>query len=56
MLDTQAILIYVICDEVLKILKIKDDPQALMTNAEVMTFCILPQNFIQAKYWDIAFL
>ena len=41
MLDTQAILIYVICDEVLKILKIKDDPQALMSNAEVMTFCIL---------------
>ena len=41
MKDVQAILIYTICDEVLKILNIKDDPQSIMTHAEVMTFCIL---------------
>lgn len=32
---------YVVCDEVLKALKIPDDPQARMTNAEVMTFCLV---------------
>ena len=41
MREEQAITTYVICDEVLKILNIKDDPQSIMTHAEVMTFCIL---------------
>ena len=41
MRDLQAIIIYVVCDEDLKILKIQDDPQSVMTHAEVMTFCIL---------------
>jgi len=39
--NVQAILIYTICDEVLKIFNIKNDPQSIMTQAEVMTFCIL---------------
>lgn len=41
MKDIEAIVIYVVCDEVLKMLGTQDDPQSVMTNAEVMTFCIL---------------
>jgi len=41
MREIQAVIIYVVCDEILKALAIKDDPQSMMTNAEVMTFCIL---------------
>ena len=41
MKDIVAIVIYVVCDEVLKLLGVQDDPQSVMTNAEVMTFCIL---------------
>ncbi len=41
MKEIHAIITYVVCDEVLKALQLKDDPQSQMSNAEVMTFCIL---------------
>lgn len=40
-METRIITIYVICDEVLKALDIQDDPQARMSNSEVVTFGIL---------------
>ena len=40
-METRIIITYVICDEVLKALKIVDDPQSLMSQAEVVTFAIL---------------
>ena len=42
-MDMYATTIYVISDEVLKFLEIKDDPQSHMSNAEVITFAILLQ-------------
>ena len=39
--DIEAVIIYVVCDEVLKMLGIQDDFPSVMTHAEVMTFCIL---------------
>jgi hypothetical protein len=36
-MDMYATTIYVISDEVLKLLEIKDDPQSHMSNAEVIT-------------------
>jgi hypothetical protein len=41
MKEIHVIITYVVCDEVLKALGLNDDPQALMSNAEIMTFCIL---------------
>ena len=39
--ETNAIAIFFVCDEVLKALDFKDDPQVVMSDAEVMTFAIL---------------
>jgi IS5 family transposase len=40
-METRIITTYVVCDEVLKALELYDDNQALMSNAEVVTFGIL---------------
>src|SRR6056297_1925522 len=40
-MENQAITIYVVCDEVLQIIGNHDDPQAVMSTAEVITFSIL---------------
>ena len=45
-----AIVIFVISEEVLKLLEIEDDPQSQMTNAEVITF-----SLISARYFSINF-
>lgn len=37
----RAIIVYVVCEDVLKGLGFVDDPQAVMSHAEVVTFCIL---------------
>lgn len=39
-MQDQITTVYVICDEVLRLLNIQDDPQSLMSNAEVITFSI----------------
>ena len=46
----QAIIIYCICDEVCKSLGHKDDVQARMTTAEVMTFAILAATLFNCDY------
>jgi hypothetical protein len=38
-METYAITVYVLTEEVLRILGNHDDPQSIMSNAEVMTFC-----------------
>ena len=39
-METYATVVYVITDEVLRLLAVQDDPQSLMSNAEVLTFAI----------------
>ncbi|MBD3231454.1 IS982 family transposase, partial [Candidatus Dependentiae bacterium] len=36
-METEIIITYCICDDMLKKLKIKEDPQVKMTNAEIIT-------------------
>jgi hypothetical protein len=60
-METYFITVYVIVEEVIRILKIKDDPQSIMSNAEVMTFVIITTkiflgNFKMARYTQIQFL
>lgn len=43
-METRAIITSVICDEVLKALRVVDDPQSLMSHSEVVTFAILASH------------
>lgn len=45
-----ATIVYVISEEVLRILKVPDDPQAKMSNAEVITFAIVTAKFFSGNY------
>lgn len=49
-METYAITVYVITEEVLRILKIQDDAQSTMSNAEVITFAILTAKFFSGNY------
>lgn len=54
-MDTQIIAIFCLCDDMLKTLLYRDDPQSQMTEAEVMTTAILAAlrfggNFEQARH------
>lgn len=42
--------VYVIVDEVLRILNVNDDPQSRMSNAEVITFAIVTAKFFSGNY------
>jgi hypothetical protein len=46
----QAIAIYLICDELIKVYGITDDPQCKMTTAEVITFALLSALHYGADY------
>jgi hypothetical protein len=48
-METYFITVYVIVEEVIRILKIKDDPQSIMSNAEVMTFAIITTKFFSGN-------
>jgi hypothetical protein len=53
-MDTQIIVIFCLCDDMLKALHHRDDAQSQMTDAEVMTTAILAAlrfggNFEQAR-------
>jgi hypothetical protein len=39
-METYFITVYVIVEEVIRIIKIKDNLQSIMSNAEVMTFAL----------------
>jgi hypothetical protein len=49
-MDENAIAIFCICDEVIRTVGLKDDPQQKMTNAEVMTFALISALHYQADY------
>ncbi|MBO1347259.1 MAG: hypothetical protein EBE86_007615 [Hormoscilla sp. GUM202] len=44
-MENMIITIFVLCDELLKALNIKEDPQVKMTNAEVMTVGLVAAYF-----------
>ena len=49
-METYVITVFVICEEVLRMLQIKDDQQTLMSNAEVMTFAIVAAKYFSSNY------
>jgi hypothetical protein len=49
-MEVYATIVYVISDEVLRILNVKDDSQSRMSNAEVITFAILTAKFFAGNY------
>jgi Transposase DDE domain len=49
-MEMYATIVYVISDDVLRILNVKDDPQSKMSNAEVMTFAIITAKFFSGNY------
>lgn len=49
-METYATIVYVISDEILRILEIQDDSQSQMSNAEVITFAIVTAKFFQNNH------
>jgi DDE family transposase len=49
-MEMYATIVYVISEEVLRILELEDDSQSKMTNAEVITFAILTAKFFSGNY------
>jgi hypothetical protein len=49
-MDTEAIIIYAVCDEVIKLLNIVDDPQTVMSNAEIMAFSIISAKLVGGNH------
>lgn len=49
-MEMYATVVYVIADEVLRILNINDDPQSRMSNAEIITFAILSAKFFTGNF------
>lgn len=49
-MEMYATIVYVISDEVLRILKVADDPQSKMSHAEVITFAILTAKFFSGNF------
>ena len=49
-METYATTVYVITEEVLRILQVQDNTQAAMSNAEVITFAILTAKFFSGHY------
>ncbi len=55
-MDTFATTIYVVSDEVLRALQIKDDPQSHMSNAEVITFAVLAAKYFYCNFKRARFI
>jgi hypothetical protein len=49
-METFSIVTYIICDEVLNLMKYEDDEQSKMSNAEVMTFAIITAKYFSSNY------
>lgn len=49
-METYATTVYVIADEIIRILAIQDDPQSLMSNAEIITFAIVSAKFFSGNF------
>lgn len=55
-MEMYATIVYVISDEVLRTLKVVDDPQSRMSNSEVITFAIITAKFFSGNYKMARFL
>ena len=49
-MEMYATTVYVIADEVLRILNLKDDNQSRMSNAEIITFAICTAKFFSGNF------
>jgi hypothetical protein len=49
-METFIITAYVIADEVIRVLKIQDDLQSKMSNAEIITFAIFSAKFFSGNF------
>ena len=49
-MELKIIFIYCFCDDILKSLKIKNDPQCKMNYAEIMTLAIVAAMFFQGNF------
>jgi hypothetical protein len=49
-METYVTTVYVIADEIIRILKIQDDPQSIMSNSEIITFAIVTAKFFRGNY------
>lgn len=49
-MDMYATIVYVVTDEVLRLLQVEDDPQSKMSNIEIMTFAIITAKFFSGNY------
>lgn len=45
-----ATTVYVVTEEVFRLLRLEDDPQSKMSNAEIVTFAILTAKFFSGNY------
>ncbi len=50
MMTYQIIYIYCLCEEFVKAIGLKDDPQTKMSNAEIMTFAIVAARYFHGNY------
>ena len=49
-MEQESIVIYFVCDELLKAIQVYDDPQSKMSNAEVMTFTIIAAKWFYSNH------
>lgn len=49
-METYVTTVYVIADEIIRILQIQDDPQSIMSNSEIITFAIVTAKFFAGNY------
>lgn len=49
-MDTSVVAIYVVCDEVIKVLNIKDDLQAQMSTSEIVAFAVLASKLFYGNH------
>ena len=49
-METYAITVYVISEEILRILGVTDNAQSVMSNAEIMTFAILSARYFTSNH------
>ena len=49
-METYAITVYVIIEDVLRLLEDHNDPQSVMSNAEIMTFAVITAKFFSGNY------
>jgi len=49
-MDVYVVTVYVVCDDLLKTIGVTDDPQAIMSNGEVMAFAIIAAKLFSGHH------